>query len=595
MAELVLKTCIGGAFYNKYIKASYKNEDMIAKMGSSELFHGSDHQRTLILNKLSDFVTDDHLRQFFSKKFKVAVKEVKIGNDKPMIIFDDEILTTGFLKACFKLGLKSRHSRYRRLEDEEFARNNEFRSGILNDPRKRAKDVHFSYDEIAEKLECEELRRPNHLYELRYETINKDIFVDFEMESINNFTYELNPRNLRDVTFACQAFYDKNGRFLSRSGTRLPSVPMVDVLFCLVFAPVVQVIADEDRHFFQKIICDGGETVVELHHVLTHYDIELIEKIRNMFNETMCREDNIKQAHMMNIDKEMQNLLSFRRLPLDVYKKLKWLEDEASASRPVSFKTKTREDEDRECNDANFFLEDVDMDEDGEMGDDEETRAILDRRDARLRQEEEYGYFLQPLSVQKLNSRILLYNDKVNDMMADFRKRLEAKRQIITKMKHRAKELSLKDTAIICARCQAEVGLLKTFRCVTPEKHHAKCSFGYLRRVEIAHCYEDPKKRFLADEANYGFIKLHMDSWGLDEPDLSQRNTQSSSQARAEGAKKPKYAFAECNNHHIVGYVEDDRFFLTDVSELKLMFPLGTYDDWCDKYWADQYRAAFEY
>lgn len=162
-------------------------------------------------------------------------------------------------------------------------------------------------------------------------------------------------------------------------------------------------------------------------------------------------------------------------------------------------------------------------------------------------------------------------------------------------MKHRAKELSLKDTAIICARCHAEVGLLKTFRCVTPERHHAKCSFGYLRRVEIAHCYEDPKKRFLADEANYGFIKLHMDSWGLDEPDLSQRNTQSSSQARVEGGKKPKYAFAECNNHHIVGYVEDDRFYLTDVSELKLMFPLGTYDDWCDKYWADQYRAAFEY
>ena len=95
------------------------------------------------------------------------------------------------------------------------------------------------------------------------------------------------------------------------------------------------------------------------------------------------------------------------------------------------------------------------MDEDGEMGDDEETRAILNRRDARLRQEEEYGYFLQPLSVQKLNSRILLYNDRVNEMMADFRERLEAKRKIITRMKHRAKELSLKDTAIICARCRA--------------------------------------------------------------------------------------------------------------------------------------------
>lgn len=33
---IILKTCIGGAFYNKYIKAAYKNEDMINKMRSSK-------------------------------------------------------------------------------------------------------------------------------------------------------------------------------------------------------------------------------------------------------------------------------------------------------------------------------------------------------------------------------------------------------------------------------------------------------------------------------------------------------------------------------------------------------------------------------
>ena len=26
-AELILKICIGGAFYNKYVKAAYKNSD----------------------------------------------------------------------------------------------------------------------------------------------------------------------------------------------------------------------------------------------------------------------------------------------------------------------------------------------------------------------------------------------------------------------------------------------------------------------------------------------------------------------------------------------------------------------------------------
>ena len=29
---LILKTCIGGAFFNKYVKAAYKNEDTLSKM-----------------------------------------------------------------------------------------------------------------------------------------------------------------------------------------------------------------------------------------------------------------------------------------------------------------------------------------------------------------------------------------------------------------------------------------------------------------------------------------------------------------------------------------------------------------------------------
>ena len=85
------------------------------------------------------------------------------------------------------------------------------------------------------------------MYELRFETLNRENFVDFDLESINNFTYELDPIKIDQVTFACQDYTDKGGRFLCRSGTRLPSVPMVDVLFCLVFAPMVQVMADEEK------------------------------------------------------------------------------------------------------------------------------------------------------------------------------------------------------------------------------------------------------------------------------------------------------------------------------------------------------------
>lgn len=50
---------------------------------------------------------------------------------------------------------------------------------------------------------------------------------------------------------------------------------MVDAIFCLIFAPVVQVMADENKVYFNKLVCDNGELVLPLTHILTHYDLEL--------------------------------------------------------------------------------------------------------------------------------------------------------------------------------------------------------------------------------------------------------------------------------------------------------------------------------
>jgi hypothetical protein len=237
--ELILKLCIGGAFYNRYVKAEYKNEDLLHRTKNSRSFDHAEASQTIILNRVSDFVTEKHLKQFFEAKFKCPVKRVELTRDKPVIVFGPEILEKGFLKACFRLGARNRMSRYRKLEEEEYDETKKFKSAIMSDDRKRNKEYQVSYDEVREMLESEELRRPNYLYELRFETINKESYVDFEQDSINNFTSELDPNRLPHVTFACQEYYDKAGRFMCRNSTRLPEVPMVDILHCLVFAPLV--------------------------------------------------------------------------------------------------------------------------------------------------------------------------------------------------------------------------------------------------------------------------------------------------------------------------------------------------------------------
>lgn len=141
---------------------------------------------------MNEHISDGHLKQFFQTKFKVPVEQVKVSCDKPTIIFGPEILDRGFIKACFKLGLRTRVSRYKKLEDAEHDEESRFKSKIIKDDgRMLSKDAVFSYDEIRDMLENEELRRPCYLYELRFETINKEAFVEFDRDSINNFTYEL--------------------------------------------------------------------------------------------------------------------------------------------------------------------------------------------------------------------------------------------------------------------------------------------------------------------------------------------------------------------------------------------------------------------
>ena len=86
-AELILKICIGGAFYNKYIKAAYKNEDILSRMRNHKFFNEEEANNSIILNKVSEHITENHLRQYFEGKFKVPVTSIAITQDKPTIVF----------------------------------------------------------------------------------------------------------------------------------------------------------------------------------------------------------------------------------------------------------------------------------------------------------------------------------------------------------------------------------------------------------------------------------------------------------------------------------------------------------------------------
>lgn len=61
-AELILKLCIGGAFYNKYAKAQYKNEDMLLRLRNNKDFDFTEAQCSLILNSVNEHINEHHLK-----------------------------------------------------------------------------------------------------------------------------------------------------------------------------------------------------------------------------------------------------------------------------------------------------------------------------------------------------------------------------------------------------------------------------------------------------------------------------------------------------------------------------------------------------
>ena len=122
-------------------------------------------------------------------------------------------------------------------------------------------------------------------------------------------------------------------------------------------------------------------------------------------------------------------------------------------------------------------------------------------------------------------------------MLDEFRGRITRKRDIIGKNKLKVREMSMRDTMVICDRCKQDVAPLKTFDYISPDLHHAKCVFGTLRRVEADDALENPD--YEADrEFCELYLALHQDEIASD-PNLDR-----------------DFAFCECRKKHIVGIIK---------------------------------------
>ena len=165
-------------------------------------------------------------------------------------------------------------------------------------------------------------------------------------------------------------------------------------------------------------------------------------------------------------------------------------------------------------------------------------------------------------------------------MLAEFAERITKKREVISQIAHRCKEISLRETMVICERCKQDLAPLKTFAFEDKDLHYAKCVFGAFRRVSLKEVLESQEY-----QEDHDFVTLHKQ---LHDEEME-----------ALGSEKDRLGFelefSECRKKHIVGIVKKQKYYLTDISPVLIMFPTGIYENWDSRYFEKGYKKAFEF
>ena len=103
---------------------------------------------------------------------------------------------------------------------------------------------------------------------------------------------------------------------------------------------------------------------------------------------------------------------------------------------------------------------------------------------------------------------------------------------------------------VICERCKSDLAPLKTFDYESHELHYAKCVFGAFRKLTI----EEAMTEEYAEDRE--FVELYKEVW------------EEENQLLEPGEPSTNYSFCECRKKHIVGIIKDQKYYLTEISQV---------------------------
>ena len=86
---VILKTILAGAFYRRYIHAEFRNIHERAKYMLPGIILESFAERSLIFNRVPDYIKDTHIEMVVNKCIEAKVEKVLIMYEKPIVIIEN--------------------------------------------------------------------------------------------------------------------------------------------------------------------------------------------------------------------------------------------------------------------------------------------------------------------------------------------------------------------------------------------------------------------------------------------------------------------------------------------------------------------------
>jgi len=290
----ILKICIAGAFYPRYIKPHHYDLKIVKQEELKRQNLGFPTPHTILLTEAKD--SDPHIVKNYFEQFGTIEKL-----ERKETAYILEYTVASERKATLhatKLG--SRNSK------KEYIK-----------PWNATKAQEEAYSHIRMLKVCSP-------YQVIFTNILDRDRVEIEFDSLHNGAIEYNTSCVHSNVYIAFDYYERRGKLLAKHITRISDIPMIDTLLVILFAPYITFIPDSTNTSYDAAIAQSqsySDRKAQLHftHWFSSVDLKSVNEIRRSISAILSNRDKVTEQRKIGIAEKVAKFLFTKRLLRPIY------------------------------------------------------------------------------------------------------------------------------------------------------------------------------------------------------------------------------------------------------------------------------------